>query len=143
MMKKLFPKLAKSDSQRSAKFAVGALLSLSFAAFGISITSGPVLSASSCPDVQTWTSRTSALSMSDLGMWMSVTWGGPAGNEKFVAFSAGNFFGSDVLTSPDGVTWTGGASGGNNGFTSVTWGGPAGNEMFVAVAQAGTGDRVM
>ena len=91
---------------------------------------GPVMTSS---DGLTWTRRTSLP-----GSWSSVTWGGPAGQEKFVAVAGGG-----VMTSPDGVTWTSRTSPTSNAWTSVTWGGPAGQEKFVAVAYSGTGDRVM
>ncbi len=89
-----------------------------------------------------WTSRTPAANND----WLEVTWGGPAGQEKFVAVAASGS-GNRVMTSPDGVTWTAQASASNNNWTSVTWGGPAGQEKFVAVAgnggAAGSGNRVM
>ena len=44
-----------------------------------------------------------------------------------------------LLPSPDGITWTIGASVVNNGWGSVTFG----NGLFVAVADSGSGDRVM
>lgn len=69
---------------------------------------------------------------STLGSWQSVTWGGPVGYELFVAVSEDN-----VMTSPDGITWTispGTIPGGE--WSSVTYGGPAGSELFAAVAEA-------
>lgn len=74
--------------------------------------------------------------------WKSVAWGGPLGNEKFVAV-ASTGTGNQVMTSPDGVTWTSQTSAANNFWNSVTWGGPAGQEQFVAVAYSGSGNRVM
>ena len=88
------------------------------------------------PDGVTWTSQTGIPS----NFWMSVTWGGPAGSEKFVAVAS---TGNEVITSPDGVTWTSEMSAADNAWTSVTWGGPTGSKKFVAVAYSGTGNRVM
>ena len=75
-----------------------------------------------------------------------MTWGGPAGQEKFVAV-AGNGgaagSGNRVMTSPDGITWTLRTTPVDNAWWGVAWGGPAGQEKFVAVASTGSGDRVM
>ena len=90
------------------------------------------------PDGTTWTTRNSAAN----NRWNSVTWGGPAGQEKFVAVSQDGT-GDRVMTSPDGTTWTTRNSAANNTWNSVTWGGPAGQQKFVAVASSGTGNRVM
>ena len=89
-----------------------------------------------------WTSRTPAADND----WLGVTWGGPAGQEKFVAVAISGG-GNRVMTSPDGVTWTARLSASNNNWLAVIWGGPAGQEKFVAVAgnggAAGSGNRVM
>ena len=90
------------------------------------------------PDGITWTTRTSAANND----WRDVAWGGPAGQEKFVAVS-GTGTNNRVMTSPDGITWTTRTSASNNYWNSVTWGGPAGQETFVAVSNTGTGTRVM
>jgi hypothetical protein len=90
------------------------------------------------PSGVTWTIRSSAADND----WTSVTWGGPAGSETFVAV-ADSGTGNRVMTSPDGVTWTLQTSAADNNWVSVTWGGPAGSEKFVAVAATGTGNRVM
>jgi LPXTG-motif cell wall-anchored protein len=94
----------------------------------------------SSPDGITWTSRTSA---SD-NIWNSVTWGGPAGAQLFVAV-AYTGTGNRVMTSPDGITWTSRASAADKMWLSVTWGGLAGQERFVAVgySMAGTSNGVM
>ena len=84
-----------------------------------------------------WTLRTSPADIN----WNSVTWGGPAGSEKFVAVSATGT-GNRVMTSPDGVTWTIQTSAADNKWSSVTWGGPAPG-LFVTVSITGTGNRVM
>ncbi|MBU3691154.1 MAG: arabinan endo-1,5-alpha-L-arabinosidase [Solirubrobacterales bacterium] len=89
-----------------------------------------------------WTSRTPAANND----WLEVAWGGPAGQEKFVAVAVSGS--SDrVMTSPDGINWTARTSASNNNWLSVIWGGPAGQEKFVAVAgdggAAGSGNRVM
>lgn len=86
----------------------------------------------------TWVTRTSAAD----NTWKSVTWGGPTGQELFVAV-AGSGTGNRVMTSIDGITWTSRTSAADNMWSSVTWGGPAGQQLFVAVAETGTGNRVM
>lgn len=70
--------------------------------------------------------------------WFSVAWGGPKGEEVFVAVGE-----NGIKTSPDGINWTPRLAPNNNTWISVTWGGPVGQELFVAVAVSGTGDRVM
>ena len=87
---------------------------------------------------ETWTTQTSAAD----NFWGSVTWGGPAGQELFVAV-AYNGAGNRVMTSPDGITWTTQTSAADNRWSSVTWGGPAGQELLVAVAESGNNNRVM
>jgi hypothetical protein len=90
------------------------------------------------PDGITWTTRTSAVN----NYWASVTWGGPAGQETFVAVSNSGT-GNRVMTSPDGITWTSRTSASDNNWNSVTSGGTIGQERFVAVSSTGTGTRVM
>jgi hypothetical protein len=86
----------------------------------------------------TWTTRTSAADIS----WTSVTWGGPTGQETFVAV-ASTGTGNRVMTSPDGITWTTRTSAADNEWRDVAWGGPTGQETFVAISSTGTGNRVM
>ena len=87
-----------------------------------------------------WTLRTSPADNS----WSSVTWGGLAGSEKFVAVStSGTGTTNRVMTSPDGVNWTAQTSAADKWWISVTWGGPTGSEKFVAVANPGVGNLVM
>jgi hypothetical protein len=74
--------------------------------------------------------------------WVAVTWGGPTGQQKFVAVADGGS-GDRVMTSPDGITWTARTATAANRWRSVAWGGPAGQELFVVVAYSGTGNRVM
>jgi hypothetical protein len=65
-----------------------------------------------------------------------ITYGGTAGNEKFVAVGGDG----KMAYSPDGVNWTGipgGTGAGTSTFGTITiygiaWGGPSGNEKFVA-----------
>jgi hypothetical protein len=90
------------------------------------------------PNGITWTTRTSAVN----NYWASVTWGGPAGQETFVAVSNSGT-GNRVMTSPDGITWTSRTSASDNNWNSVTSGGTIGQERFVAVSSTGTGTRVM
>jgi hypothetical protein len=86
------------------------------------------------PPGVTWTSRTPAANND----WLGVTWGGPAGQEKFVAV-AGTGSGNRVMTSPDGITWSTQASASDKTWYSVAWGDPPGAipGQFVAVS----GDR--
>jgi uncharacterized surface anchored protein len=90
------------------------------------------------PDGITWTTRTPAAD----NTWISVTWGGPTGQEKFIAVSS-NGTGNRVMTSANGITWTTRTSAADNSWRAVTWGGPAGQEKIVAVSGSGTGNRVM
>ena len=92
------------------------------------------------PDGITWTSRTTP---STDDWWSSVRWGGPSGQQRFVAVASSFNTGNRFMTSPDGITWTAEASGVENAWFSVAWGGPTGQEKFVAVSVTGTGNRVM
>jgi hypothetical protein len=77
-----------------------------------------------------WTSRTSVADE-----WNTITYG----NDLFVAVASG-VNGNRVMTSPDGITWTGQTSAADNSWSSVTYG----NGLFVAVANNGdSGNRVM
>ncbi len=78
----------------------------------------------------TWTARTSNPESTG---WTAVTYG----NGKFVAVGGGS--GNRVMTSPDGINWTGRTEAASIGWTGVTYG----NGLFVAVASSGTGNRVM
>ena len=64
--------------------------------------------------------------------WRSIVWGGPAGEEKFVAV-ASNGDEPRVMTSTDGATWELGTDVPEGSWQSVSWGGPAGSELFVVV----------
>ena len=86
----------------------------------------------------TWTTQTYPVD----NRWISVTWGGQTGEEKFVAVASSGT-GDRVMTSPDGITWTTQTSAADNNWRSVVWGGPTGQQKFVAVASTGTGNRVM
>jgi hypothetical protein len=94
------------------------------------------------PDGEEWTIRTSAAN----NEWRSVTYGmintDPAEpTQRVPGFVAVASTGTNnrVMTSPDGITWTIGASAADNNWRSVTYG----NGLFVAVASSGIGDRVM
>ncbi len=93
----------------------------------------------SSPDGVAWTPITWTVPPTSLG-WFSATWGGPAGNEKFVMVGFGQT--DDVATSSDGVTWTAttseplAASGGYAQRLSITWGGPDGQKKFVSVGSS-------
>jgi hypothetical protein len=68
--------------------------------------------------------------------WVGIT----HGKGLFVAVASSGFTTSDrIMTSPNGVTWTLGASPNPNVWNSVTYG----NGIFVAVASSGGVDRVM
>ena len=92
------------------------------------------------PDGLTWTSQTPAAT----NQWWEVTWGGPAGQEKFVAVGASGT-GNRVMTSPDGVNWTAQASASDKSWLSVAWGDPPGAlpGQFVAVSSNRPGNLVM
>jgi hypothetical protein len=74
---------------------------------------------------ETWTARTASDETSD---WYSVTYG----NGVFVAVACCGP--NQVMTSPDGVTWTTRTAAVNDAWRSVTYG----NGVFVAVASSGT-----
>jgi hypothetical protein len=96
----------------------------------------------------TWTAATWTSTPTTTFVWQSVTWGGPAGNEKFVAVRKGVANNArDVATSANGITWTLGTSeplanalaanpSALTQWGGVTWGGAAGQQKFVAVGQA-------
>jgi hypothetical protein len=76
------------------------------------------------------------------GYIYGITWGGPAGHEKFVAV------GDDgkMAWSTNGTSWTAITPGTGTGTTTfgtgdtiygITWGGPAGHEKFIAVGLSG------
>ena len=96
----------------------------------VAVGNDPSSSVVTSTDGITWVSQSNI----PLGSWQSVTWGGPVGYELFVAVSQDN-----VMTSPDGITWT--ISPGTipeGEWSSVTYGGPAGSELFAAVAEDGS-----
>jgi hypothetical protein len=72
------------------------------------------------PDGITWTSRTSPSNNND---WYAVTWGGPTGQEKFVAVAnnGDGAAGDGVMTSPDGITWTTRTSASDEQWYGVTY----------------------
>lgn len=84
---------------------------------------------SSAAHALTWTSRTSAAD----NAWRDVTYGN--GLFVAVAYAAG---GNNVMTSPDGITWTLRTSPSKN-WQSVTYG----NGLYVAVANGFVTDSVM
>ena len=96
-----------------------------------------VTNSSSIPSGQVWTTAPAAA----YNPWSSVTWGGPTGQEKFVAVASSGS-GDQVMTTISD-TWVSWQLPLTNAWSSVTWGGPTGQEKFVAVASSGTGDRVM
>jgi hypothetical protein len=59
-------------------------------------------------------------------------------NNLFVAVS-NLLSGTQVMTSPDGITWTSRSTPVFNAWYSVTYG----NGLYVAVSNNGTGNRVM
>jgi alpha-tubulin suppressor-like RCC1 family protein len=67
--------------------------------------------------------------------YMSIT----SGNNLFVAVGQGGGSGNQIMTSPDGITWTLRNAPNGNYWSSIT----RGNNLFVAVSITGTGNRVM
>lgn len=67
--------------------------------------------------------------------WTGVTYG----NGIFVAVGYDSANAPQVMTSPDGIYWTGRSSANTNQWFAVTFG----NGLFVSVAASGTGNRVM
>lgn len=67
--------------------------------------------------------------------WRSVTYG----NGLFVAVGDDSGTGDQVMTSPDGVTWTKRTAASTNSWQAVTYG----EGLFVAVSNSGAGNRVM
>lgn len=77
------------------------------------------------------------------GSWASVTYGGPSGNEKFVAVGAHSDINQNrVMTSIDGINWTVDTTVTTGAWTSIAWGGSGVNSRFVAVGN-GVEPRVM
>jgi hypothetical protein len=68
-----------------------------------------------------WTSRTPG-SSSLTAKWQSVTWGGLAGREVFVAVAYNNIPG--VMSSSDGINWETHNPTSSEHWSSVVWGGP-------------------
>lgn len=75
-----------------------------------------------------WTLRTAGGDK----QWYAITWGGPAGAEKYVATGIGGA----LMTSPDGATWTTVTTPDATNWISVVWGGPANDRKFVAVGDS-------
>jgi hypothetical protein len=65
----------------------------------------------------------------------SITWGGPSGQEKFVAGGGSG----KMVWSADGQSWTAvtDSTFGSTSIQSITWGGLSGQEKFVAVGYSG------
>jgi hypothetical protein len=109
----------------------------------VSQTAGTGNQIMTSPDGATWTIRTSSIDR----QWQSVTFG----NGLFVAVAnsgTGNTFvavsqtagtGNQVMTSPDGITWTIRTSSVDRQWQAVIYD----IALFVAVANSGTGNRVM
>jgi hypothetical protein len=66
---------------------------------------------------------------------LGIAWGGPSGNQKFVAVGGSG----QMAYSSDGVNWTAISTStfGTDHIYGITWGGPSGNEKFVAVGKNG------
>ncbi len=87
------------------------------------------------PDGITWTPRNIGT-----GTPKNVTYGGPTGQELFVAVGdAGGNNNNAFYTSPDGITWTPQSAASPFGWSSVAWG----NNTFVAVATSPSSVFVM
>jgi hypothetical protein len=86
---------------------------------------------------ETWTVVTTSNNPFGSTAINSVAWGGPAGQEKFVA--VGNSNANAVAYSTNGVSWTKTTSPFGTSYyaRSIAWGGSPGNEKFVAAGQSG------
>ena len=85
--------------------------------------------------VQTWTGRVS--SNETTNSWYGICWSPELGLFVAIAINGSN----RIMTSPNGITWTGRTSSNeNNGWTGVCWSPQL--RLFVAVASSGT-NRVM
>ena len=79
--------------------------------------------------------------------WNSVIWassapnGSPGGHGLFVAVASSSNVTNQVMTSPDGSTWTGRSAATSSLWTSVAW--SPSLSLFAAVSSSGTGTRVM
>ena len=74
----------------------------------------------------------------------NLTWGGPAGNQKFIAacfYGLTGNVGGGLYQSTDGVSWTliSGTEGDTaaQAYNGVVWGGPSGAEKFIACSDNG------
>lgn len=102
----------------------------------ISLATLMLVSSTSASLGVTWTARTGASN----NRWTAVTFGGPAGQELFVAV-ASNGTNDQVMTSPDGITWTSQTTPAVREWIDVKYL----NGLFVSVAVRGTPaiERVM
>lgn len=82
------------------------------------------------PDGISWTLQSTGLTNL---VWNAITYGGPAGQEKFVVVGGAG----SIATSPDGITWTAVGNGLGIYWTSVIYRGIPGMEKFVAIGQYG------
>lgn len=94
----------------------------------VAVSQAPQSIAYSTDDGTTWTSAVPPVNAN----WFAVGYGGPTGQEKFVAMSTTNH----IATSPDGVTWTlqSSPAPSNTQFADVAYGGG----RFVGVGGAST-----
>lgn len=106
-----------------------------YSASGGSVTSGPqrvtYTGVAKGYDVNTWESRTGSDGSS---LWIAVAWAQSLGLLAAVAV------GGQVMTSPDGVTWTARTSAAANFWRDICWSPEL--TLFVAVSDTGT-NRVM
>ncbi len=124
-MSALFASVRVWVARHRRRAGIAALTSVVLA---LSVMVAPV--ASAAPG-DTWTSRTPAAK----NQWTSVTYG--AGLFVAVSFDGDA---NQVMTSPDGITWTSRTSPvGYNAWTSVTYGGG----LFVAISSVGDPNPVM
>lgn len=101
----------------------------------------------SSTDGVTWTLHTAPNAPLPVdGIWNSVAWGatapnGSGGHGLFVAVASTGLISNQVMTSPDGSSWTAHNAAFANNWTSVAWSSDL--ALFAAVASSGTGNRVM
>jgi hypothetical protein len=117
-------------------FGMAALMCASlFVMGGCPTEAEPDIGGGPAPSALTWTAVTVPGFGGDIS---GIAYGGPAGQEKFVAVGDS---GKAAYSADGGVSWTAGTDTGSSGWIlGIAYGGPAGQERFVAVGGR-DGDR--